>query len=182
MSHRSRDEWKLYIAGEITDDRQRGLWEDHLYECDLCLELYTECLEFLSPTLPLPDETETERMIDQILARSGSLPVVQEAAPMAARKQEESEGNLDRTEAKKHRKARSPRRTALTHYAIAAAATFLLMTTGVFGHMTDQFSLVRTEQKKPLATPVSDKLMEQTFAFFDSLHAQKPKGGHPLEP
>ncbi|SEG62997.1 hypothetical protein [Paenibacillus sp. UNC499MF] len=182
MSHRSRDEWKLYIAGEITDDRQRGLWEDHLYECDLCLEMYTECLEFLSPTLPLPDEADTERMIDQILSRSRSLPILQEAVPIAVQKREDTEGAPDRTEAKKRRKARSPRRTAFTHYAIAAAATFLLMTTGVFGKMTDQFSVVRAEQKKPLSTPVSDHLMEQTFAFFDSLHAQKPKGGHPLEP
>ncbi|MFS0836196.1 hypothetical protein [Paenibacillus sp. 1P03SA] len=182
MSHRSRDEWKLYIAGEITDDRQRSLWEDHLYECDLCLEMYTECLEFLSPTLPLPDETDTEHMIDQILSRSGSLPILLEAAPVAVQKREETEGSPDPKEANKRRKARSPRRTALTHYAIAAAATFLLMTTGVFGKMTDQFSVVRAEQKKPLSTPVSDHLMEQTFAFFDSLHAQKPKGGHPLEP
>ncbi|WP_068777828.1 hypothetical protein [Paenibacillus sp. FJAT-26967] len=185
-NHVQRKEWLRYITGELTDGRQRNLLETHLYDCDVCLEIYTECIEAMATALPLPDQPDADSLTDRVLHQIAEIRAGEEreetTPPVIVDTAEENDKRSKSSRRIQKQKVRSPRRLAFIHYSIAAAATLLLMTTGIFDKMKDDVAGIRAEAQKTQHAPVSEKIMEQTFTFFDTLQAQKSKGGNSLEP
>ncbi|WP_394140919.1 anti-sigma factor family protein [Cytobacillus oceanisediminis] len=58
MDHYSLEEWLKYVKNEL-GEKDREAYEDHLYTCDQCLEVYLEAMEeeeYALPAMPREDE------------------------------------------------------------------------------------------------------------------------------
>lgn len=63
MKHYSYEQWEKYVKDEL-DENVRGDYDEHLYNCDPCLELYLQVVEEQSNDLPaLSDEDEFANLI-----------------------------------------------------------------------------------------------------------------------
>ncbi|KAF0816065.1 hypothetical protein KIS4809_5161 [Bacillus sp. ZZV12-4809] len=51
MEHFSMEDWRKYVKNELTEP-ERELYEDHLYICDECLEVYLEAMDEEEDSLP----------------------------------------------------------------------------------------------------------------------------------
>lgn len=58
MDHYSLEEWLKYVENELGEE-EREAYENHLYTCDQCLEVYLEAMEEVENGLPaMPREDE----------------------------------------------------------------------------------------------------------------------------
>ncbi|MBS4209562.1 hypothetical protein [Bacillus sp. FJAT-50079] len=106
MKHMTLDNWLQYVQDNL-DEQTRVEYENHLYSCDDCLELYLQAVEVNEaqmPSLPAPTDF-TDAIMKQI-------------DPPAKKKKPEIR-----------------RKQTFIHYALAAAMTLLLMSTGVFSQL-----------------------------------------------
>ncbi|EWG09633.1 hypothetical protein [Cytobacillus firmus] len=69
MEHFSLEEWQKYAKNELSEP-ERELYEDHLYICDQCLEVYLEAMDQEEYSLPaMPGEGDfTNLVMAQITA------------------------------------------------------------------------------------------------------------------
>lgn len=158
MSHYDHRVWESYIREEITGDAAAVL-EEHLYQCDKCLESYTTCLEFHSSSIPGPLNSNAlaENIITAVLGPSADLidhksnfhPIT-EPVPI-----------------------RVDRWRTLRNYLIAAAATIILMVTGVFNGLFEQVNDLKSRTAE--RESVSEKLVEHTVTFLDGIQAKNNK-------
>lgn len=51
MEHFSLEEWRKYAKNELSEP-ERELYENHLYICDQCLEVYLEAMDEEEDSLP----------------------------------------------------------------------------------------------------------------------------------
>ncbi|MGO0060704.1 hypothetical protein ACTID9_11950 [Brevibacillus fluminis] len=58
-NHMTRSQWQQFILNQLSD-QERERYEDHLYSCDECLEVYMACLDELAqPAAPsVPEVAE----------------------------------------------------------------------------------------------------------------------------
>ncbi|TBL72931.1 hypothetical protein [Paenibacillus thalictri] len=167
--HYSMEQWIEYVQG-IGSAAERDLMESHLYGCDECLSLYMNCLD--EHPLPMDTEQTQEReykhLDQQVMQTIRSLPTFEIPSGVSEASKLSTPG---------------PRRRRLIHhpafhYAIAAAITLLLMSTGIFeqfvaetGRIDAAAGSIAIQERS-----VSDKLMEKTLQVLDTLH-NKEKGG-----
>lgn len=62
MDHYSLEEWLEYVKNEL-GEKERVIYEDHLYTCDQCLEVYLEAMdkaEHSFPSMPREDGNDKE--------------------------------------------------------------------------------------------------------------------------
>ena len=52
MTHYSYEEWMRYVKNELSEENQ-GVYENHLYSCDQCLDLYLQAVSEEESRLPL---------------------------------------------------------------------------------------------------------------------------------
>jgi quinol-cytochrome oxidoreductase complex cytochrome b subunit len=152
MKHFSYDEWLNYIKNDITENI-REEFENHLYTCDQCLELYLQAIAEHESSLPtLPNESIfTELVMSEVS------------------KQHPKESAVEQKETKK----RPFYQHAAFHYFLAAAATLLLMFSGVFQSLATYASAVEAptiQEKKP---SVTEGVIDKTFAWMDSLEKKE---------
>src|SRR5690625_6094089 len=127
MNHYSHGEWMKYIKGDLAEAVQKQ-YEDHLYECDYCLQRYMSLIE----------QTEDELMsidCEQIVGQLVSLHKEKSSQPpMYAR------------------------RRKLIHYALAAGFTILLTFSGVFfdGGFFEQVNRIEDESGRSIFKAVVD--------------------------
>jgi anti-sigma factor RsiW len=63
MDHYSLEAWMKYVKNEL-EEEDREAYEDHLYTCDQCLEIYLEAMEEEEQALPaMPREEEFTNLI-----------------------------------------------------------------------------------------------------------------------
>ncbi|MFA9559717.1 hypothetical protein ACERII_20615 [Evansella sp. AB-rgal1] len=136
MSHVSKDDWVRYVHGEHPEE-VRMKYEDHLYNCDHCMELYLQAMEDTSHTLPqLADNTE---ITDVIMAQiSGE------------------------KEVERLKKRPFYEKTAF-HYVVAAAMTVILMSSGVFQMITNYVEDVQTTTLSEQAPSITEQLLQILF-------------------
>lgn len=141
MTHIAYEEWQMYVKNELTQGH-RELVEDHLYSCDQCLELYLQVIaEFETE---LPDLQNVNGFTERVM--------------MSVETKKESE----------HKSKVIPfYQTAIFHYILAAAATILLMMSGVFQTITNYSDSVQdpTMEKR---TSVTEGMVTKTFSWIDS--------------
>ncbi|KON85595.1 hypothetical protein AF332_01195 [Sporosarcina globispora] len=51
MEHFTLEEWRKYVKNELSEP-ERELYEDHLYLCDHCLEVYLEAMDEEENSMP----------------------------------------------------------------------------------------------------------------------------------
>jgi anti-sigma factor RsiW len=145
MNHYADHEWRLYVQGGLSERRAAEM-EAHLISCGDCLERYMRAAE--NEPVILPPTLDNGKVVEVVMNR------LQEADTA--------------------RKASRSRKQRLLHYAAAAAATFLLMASGVFeliaaADWTDRLPKANHE-------PISVKIMEKTLSMFDDI-GSADKGG-----
>lgn len=64
MKHYSYEQWTKYVKNEL-DGEDKILYEDHLYTCDQCLEVYLTAIE----AEELPDIIDGTAFTDNIMAQ-----------------------------------------------------------------------------------------------------------------
>lgn len=143
MIHYSEKEWLTYINDEIPETMRQEL-EDHLFSCDHCLETYMKLVE--SEANQLPECKGGDHFTDQILTQ---LPL------------------------QKVKQKRAFSQHPLFHYGVAAAVTFVLMSTGVFQGLTGFVSTVETTGPEK---SVSVNIMNKALSFFEGIELNQKEG------
>ncbi|PLR86465.1 hypothetical protein [Bacillus sp. V33-4] len=147
MNHFSIEDWKKYLKNEISDD-VRGTYENHLYSCDQCLDLYMRALSEDEAALPaIEAETDFTNVVMKSIAivKQGSQ---QEKQPVKREKRYYQ--------------------TAAFHYVLAAAMTLLLMATGVFQSVTRYTDTVQNTNFQEKQPSITEGIMDRTFTWLDS--------------
>lgn len=153
--HYRSDEWLAYIQ-DLLPDLLRNQMEEHLAICESCLLDYMISLE----GLPLAEPEE--KLVSPHLADDVMRLILEEAGKTS-----------------KNGRDRWYRRT-IVHYAAAAAITIVMMSVGLFQEMPRHLERWETDSRQQ-SHSLSDRLMDRTSTFLDSL---KPKetGGLNREP
>lgn len=147
MKHYRYDEWLQYVKGELNDKTREEL-ESHLYGCDQCLESYLEALAEHESSLPvLSNESSFTDLV------------------MAGVTQQRESG--EKPEGAKPKKPFYQQ--AVFHYLLAAAATLLLMFSGVFQSLATYASSVEAPSIKVEKPSMTEGVINKTFAWMDSL-------------
>ncbi|MBS4191857.1 hypothetical protein KHA94_16950 [Bacillus sp. FJAT-49705] len=156
MKHYSKEEWLKYVKNELNKDVREG-FENHLYGCDQCLDLYLQAVAEEESQLPIMlNEAD---FTDSIMASIA----------------EYKNNHIERPQVRK--KSKSFYQSALFHYSIAAAMTILLMTTGVFQSITKYAENVQSPSFKEKETSMTEGIVNKTFAWMDSLETKNKKEG-----
>ncbi|KEQ25193.1 anti-sigma factor family protein [Paenibacillus tyrfis] len=165
--HRPLNIWMQYVNDELPPE-ERERCEAHLDDCDACLELYMECIGQLADRLPaLPDTDAFAAAVMQRWTEKQAL------APGA----ENHPANQSA-----ERKQRIPwTQSPFFHYAVAAAITLLLMSTGVFrslmGHPEPGRMSYSASDRTEAYVPFSEILLEKTIGLLDSIQPKHERGG-----
>ncbi|MGF2614396.1 hypothetical protein FZC84_14475 [Rossellomorea vietnamensis] len=147
MKHIPYEEWLKYVEDRLNEP-VREQYEEHLYSCDHCMEIYLEALEAAETSLPaLSSES---RFTDNVMA------------DILGGKQMEAPGM--EKEQKFYQKAPF-------HYIVAAAMTIVLMSTGVF----QQLIGFAEEFEHDSGPSVTNELMNKTTNFINEVENETRK-------
>lgn len=111
MNHMTYEQWLQY-AKDAIDEELRVQYENHLYSCDHCLELYMKAVE--EAEYPHLDGSAAAGFADSVMKR------INETKEVPRKK---TSSNI--------------RKQTLLHYGFAAAMTVLLMSTGAFSQLVN---------------------------------------------
>jgi anti-sigma factor RsiW len=161
MRHYTKEEWSAYVGGRLPTENKRE-YEDHLYGCDACMLLYTECISSLElDSIESISSDLNEVFIEQIMVR------------IESKKQQPHKLS---TPFRKPALYRKP----VFQYALAAAITIILMTTGIFHGITSGIEQSPPATKQTLDASYTDQLMDKTVAMLDAIQLKAKlieKGG-----
>jgi anti-sigma factor RsiW len=153
MKHYSALEWQDYIDQRLPLSLRDAL-EEHLYDCEHCLQLYMLALEnTTTETLTAANESFADQVMNAIVLEERMLKLP--ALPP-------SRSSLVRL-------FRKP----LFQYAVAAGITLLLMSSGVFQSIPakiDRFETVRLAER---TEPLSQKLMEKAVGMLQTIQSKE---------
>ncbi|MGM0845149.1 MAG: hypothetical protein ACQEUT_09240 [Bacillota bacterium] len=141
MKHIPYEDFLNYIDDGLSES-VREQYEEHLYSCDFCMEIYLAALEANESSLPvLSDEAGfTDKVMTEIVV------------------QKQSVNTVSGKEQKLYQKA-------VVHYIVAAAMTILLMSTGVFQQL---IGLAEEFERSP-GPSVTTELMSKTTDFINTI-------------
>jgi len=149
VNHISYEKWLQYVKGEL-DSATEKQYDDHLYSCDQCLSVYLEAVEAMEQALPIMSNEDI--FTDMVMQRM--------------------EGQKKKTITK------SPKQSfyqkAIFHYLVAAAMTVILMTSGVFSHLTNAFNDFETNKKKEPSFVTG--LMNKSVSLIDKVEKESKEG------
>lgn len=157
MKHYSYEEWMKYVENKL-DKGVREVYENHLYSCDQCLDIYLEAVAESEPELPmLSNEADFTDLVMGQIANTKS-PDIQK--PQVKRKQ-----------------SKRFYQSAAFHYTIAAAMTILLMMTGVFQSITQYAGDVQSPDFQKKESSVTEGIVDKTFGWLDSIETKNKEEG-----
>jgi anti-sigma factor RsiW len=150
MKHVSYEEWLKYVEDEL-DEEARERYEEHLYSCDHCMEIYLTALETGGTSFPeISDEARfTESVIEEVQQYK------EQGEPSTAKTQRFYQ-------------------KAAFHYIIAAAMTIVLMYTGVF----QQLIGFAEEFERSSHPSITNELMNKTADFINEVENQTREEGN----
>lgn len=159
MRHFTMKEWQLYVKNDLpVDCREKA--EDHLYSCDHCLDLYLQAVAECDTALP--DVQNMEDIAERVMNEIHMIKHVDEVKQL----QDKRPKDLPQTQTKE--KTVPFYQTTIFHYTLAAAATIVLMWTGVFQNITQYTESVQISQVQKSAPSVTDGIVNKTFSWLDS--------------
>jgi hypothetical protein len=155
----SNRDWSAYI-GQHLDAHITKEYEEHLYTCDACLQLYM-CAVDTPPQLTVTNTTH--EITEQIMA---------EIQPAELETQARRNTTIVPITPRKLPLTRRP----LFQYGVAAVITLVLMSAGAFQSLSMTISHIESTAQKDQQESYSQKLMEKTVSMLDTIQTQ-PKGG-----
>lgn len=157
MKHYSVQEWMKYVENELDKDA-REVYENHLYSCDQCLDIYLQAVAEVEPELPVI--TNEVNFTDLVMAQI-------------------SESHVPKIQDVKEKRKTSKRfyHTAIFHYSIASAMTILLMSTGVFQSITKYTENVQDPSFQENRSSLTEGIVDKTFAWMDSFEEKNKEAG-----
>lgn len=140
MSHIQFHEWEDYVTDQL-DERTRQAYEDHLYDCDECLNQYMKAIEKHVDTVPISfEQKRPDILIDYVFAERAIEP--------------------------KNRR-RPFYQQSLFHYFIAAILTIVLMTSGLFAQLTQLPNQLATKSDPVQSESLTEQLLEKRLTFIN---------------
>lgn len=148
MNHFTKEEWLHYVKNQL-EEEVRTSYENHLYECDQCFELYLQAIDEARGELPLIEDGQ--KFTDEIMEK------------------------IDEDKLSKEKKIPFYQKTFF-QYGIALAMTIFLMSSGVFQAI---FQFVDEVQKpyEVESLTFTEGLMNKAFTFMDSIDISN-RGGN----
>ncbi|MCJ7840978.1 hypothetical protein MUB24_08695 [Lederbergia sp. NSJ-179] len=137
MNHYRIDHWLQYVRDEL-DDETRIQYENHLYDCDHCLELYLQAVD--ANEFQMPELAEPNHFTDSIMKQ------VQE---------------INTKEDQPKIRAKHSYKQTFIHYSIAVAMTFILMSTGVFSQLLKMPHTIENSESKQSESFIQSFLNKQ---------------------
>lgn len=148
MNHYSYEQWTAYVKNEL-EEQVREVYEDHLYSCDQCLEIYLQAVEVFESELPVI--TDADSFTNSIMAQ------------VSETKEKERETKLPFYQ------------KTFFHYTLAAVMTILFMTSGVFQSITNYVDNVQRPYLEERSPSVTEGLVNKTFAWMDTIKNEEAK-------
>lgn len=150
MKHIPYENWLQYVEDTL-DEETRTQYENHMYSCDQCLELYLEAVENSPIQMPVlsSDSSFTDSIMTQL-----------------------KESTKEKPKPAHQRKPKSFRKQTMIHYIVAAAMTLLLMSTGIFSQLMTVASAVEkseTEQQTSFVSNILNNTISITNQFEENL-------------
>lgn len=142
MSHLNYEKWVAYVNDEV-DEADRQTYEEHVFTCDKCLDLYMQAVESQVDRLPELADDFTEQVVQHVF------PVQSE------------------------RKAKSIFKRSFFHYVIAAAMTLILMSSGLFGQLTQVASNFEEQANQEQSQSFTEELIDKTLSFIQVIDRNK---------
>lgn len=142
MNHRSKVEWLHYVNDELTETT-RTEYEEHLYNCETCMDVYLQIIEESSHVLP--DVEDEESFTDAIMSQI-----------------EKQRTHFHPVKTSKKKLAFYQHTTF--HYLLAASLTVVLMTSGVFQSLTNYVDEVQKTTISEESPSITEQIMNRTFA------------------
>lgn len=139
MKHFTHEYVLDYITNRLTESK-RVEFEDHLYTCDQCLNIYTTIVEEQEDDPRLDGSQLAEQVLDQLTGQQKSF-----------------------------RGKNSFLQNAIFHYGVAAAVTIILMTSGVFQGIAGLLSTVEVTPIIQQDESVSKQLMNKALTFIEMI-------------
>jgi predicted anti-sigma-YlaC factor YlaD len=154
MNHISLGEWKNYAKDEINDDK-RFLYEQHLYICDQCMDLYMEAIDSIQDEAPAIEDPSnyTNEVMSTIHFEKAKRPMSEKE--IKKRWYEEK----------------------VFHYVLATAMTLLLMATGVFSGLTNITTQFEKNSKDQQQSSITENVLNKTTALLDQVEQSEKEEG-----
>lgn len=146
-AHYSYEHWLNYVKDELVEEEKQKL-EDHLYNCDQCLDVYVNAVEEQESQLPaIFDETAfTNQIMMKIAAET-----------------------LEEKKPAKKSKKRSFYQSSIFHYTLAAGITLILMSTGVFQSIIKHTETIQKAEMPTQQESITVGLVDKTLSWMDEL-------------
>ncbi|MBO0992506.1 anti-sigma factor family protein [Bacillus sp. SD088] len=139
MNHYSVENWLQYVRDEL-EEETRTQYENHLYHCDHCLELYLQAVE--TNDAQELDLSETENFTDSIMEQIAEI-----KNPVQC--------------GQKKKRMLHLRKQTFIHYTVAVAMTMILMSTGVFSQLMRMASTVESNESRHTESFIQSFLDQQ---------------------
>lgn len=151
MEHFSCDEWYDFAAGLISEDKKQ-IMEEHLLQCDTCLEIYTTALtrtSDLSPEFSSPEFTH--KVMKEVLSYENC----------KASTKNNARNNFHRT---------------FMYYVAAASITLVLTASGIFNYAAYKLPVasahaasIHVEPLKFINSGWTDRLVNKTSNIIEDI-------------
>lgn len=165
MIHGSIASWQKYVRDELPEE-VREMYEDHLYTCDQCLDTYMQAVTLCEAELPVV--TEEQGLVEQVMFRlvGGQESSFVDEGAGVVRDPSEKHQLIDFL--KETKKQQSFYESTIFHYFVAAAATFILMGSGVFSAMTQVTKELKAEEQAAHLS-FTESMLDKTYTFMDEI-------------
>lgn len=138
MNHKTYENWLQYVNDEL-EEVLREEYENHLYSCDHCLELYLQAVE--ANEFQMPNVSETSTFTDEIMLKLNK--------PESHQEKEIASSEIENKRVRPSKKHKNKRKEMMIHYTLAAAMTLILMSTGVFSQLMNLVGEFEDSDGKP---------------------------------
>ena len=162
MKHYNSEEWKLF-AVEAIDEAKRTVMEEHLYQCDECMECYLSIID-----------ASTDTIVDSLISPDFTDNIMKLIEVEKVKEKEGLHGLTIKEKQVKNNKI--SRNSILKYYTIAACITIVLFHMGIFdliGETVPRAAEELADSTKRVelvaVTSWTDRLMETTGQFLDIL-------------
>ena len=165
--------WIRFLEGGMSSE-ERAVYEDHLYGCEHCLDVFSQCVEEHALAIPLPDHHEV--LIEQLIA---VLPRADVRRRRIVLPNLQFGDDSTRTTAAA---GKSRLRQTLVHYAVACILTLILTASGAFHQLLIRVDEYTENISDSGHRPISERAAEQASLLLDLLHrAEMEREGDVVE-
>lgn len=193
MMHMSVSQWLKYVQNELSEE-EREVYENHLYSCDQCLDLYLQAVAESEADVPtISNET---MLVDTVMSEiEKEIAVIEKqddhqssayvpnspsfentfATEQRARKTIQPQPNEKQRENVISFKQKQPnekqpfyQRTSF-HYLLATAMTLLLMVSGAFTSIVKLTDTVKEQGIQREQPSFTEGLLNKTFTLMDEI-------------